>query len=162
MTLELSMTNNDILRRIRYIFDLDDANMISIFGLAKRSVTRSEISDWLKKDDDPAFKTCHDLELATFLNGFIVEKRGRSDAPERAPEERLTNNIILTKLKIALALKSEDMVEILALADFPVRKPELTAFFRKPGHKHYRQCQDQLLRNFLRGVQLKYRPHRPE
>lgn len=152
------MDNNDILRRIRYVFDLGDSKMISIFALAGREVTRAEVSDWLKKEDDPAFQACPDVELATFLNGFIIERRGPSDGPPRAPETRLTNNIILTKLKIALALKSDDMIEILDLMGFRVSKHELTALSRKPGHKHFRECQDQLLRNFLQGMQRKYRP----
>ena len=49
------MTNNDILRRIRYTFDFDDAKMISIFGLAEQKVTREEISNWLKKVFTPFF-----------------------------------------------------------------------------------------------------------
>ncbi len=98
------------------------------------------------------------MELATFLNGFISHRRGKSDGPARTPERELSNNIILTKLKIALALKSDDMIEILALAGFAVSTHELTALARKPGHKHFRPCRDQLLRNFLQGLQLKYRP----
>ncbi len=152
------MNNNDILRRIRYVFDFGDTEMIAIFAHADRVVTRAEVSDWLKRDDDPAFQAFTDPDLATFLNGLIIEKRGKSDGPPRAPETRLTNNIILTKLKIALALKSDDMIAILALAEFPVSKHELTALSRKPGHKHFRECQDQLLRNFLQGMQRKYRP----
>ena len=61
------------------------------------------------------------------------------------------------KLKIALNLREEDVIRIMELADFVVSKPELSAFFRKSGHKHYRVCKDQILRNFLHGVQLEYR-----
>jgi uncharacterized protein YehS (DUF1456 family) len=151
------MTNNDILRRIRYIFDLSDSSMIAIFGLADCQVTREQISDWLKKDDDPAYQRCSDTKFAIFLNGLINDKRGKREGAQPAPEKRLNNNIIFVKLKIALNLKAEDILEIMALADFPLGKHELSAFFRKPGHKHYRVCQDQILRNFLKGMQLKYR-----
>ena len=151
------MTNNDILRRIRYIFDLSDSEMIAIFGLADDQVTREQISDWLKKDDDPAYQKCSDTKFAIFLNGLINDKRGKREGVQPAPEKRLNNNIIFVKLKIALNLKAEDILEIMALADFPIGKHELSAFFRKPGHKHYRECQDQILRNFLKGVQLKFR-----
>lgn len=151
------MTNNDVLRRIRYIFDLGDSQMIAIFGQADDEVTREEISDWLKKDDDPAFKNCSDTKLASFLNGFINEKRGKREGEQPKPEKRLNNNIIFTKLKIALNLKAEEVIEILALAGFHIGKHELSAFFRRPDHKHYRECKDQILRNFLKGVQLKYR-----
>ena len=67
------MTNNGILRRIRYVFDFDDAKMIAIFGSGGSEVTRAQISDWLKKDDDPAYQNCGDTLLATFLNGLINE-----------------------------------------------------------------------------------------
>lgn len=152
------MTNNDILRRIRYIFDFNDAEMIAIFALADQLVTREQISNWLKKDDDPEYQSCSDSELAIFLNGLINHKRGKKDGPQHEAESQLNNNIIFRKLKIALDLKNEDILEILGLADLRISKHELSAFFRKPDHKHYRVCKDQILRNFLKGVQLKYRP----
>jgi uncharacterized protein YehS (DUF1456 family) len=151
------MTNNDILRRIRYIFDFGDSKMMTIFGLAEYEVTRAQISDWLKKDDDPAYQACNDKLMATFLNGLIIDMRGRKEGAIPKPEERLTNNIIFMKLKIALNLKAEEVMQILDLAEFQLSKHELSAFFRKPGHKHYRDCKDQVFRNFLKGLQLKYR-----
>jgi uncharacterized protein YehS (DUF1456 family) len=151
------VTNNDILRRVRYTFDYSDSKMIAIFALANHQVTREQISNWLKKDDDPAYQNCSDTVLATFLNGLINDKRGKKEGAQPEPEKRLTNNIIFTKLKIALNLKGEDILEILALNGFRISKHELSAFFRKPGHKHYRECKDQCLRSFLKGVQLKYR-----
>lgn len=150
------MTNNDILRRIRYTFDFNDSKMIAIFGLAGLEVTREQISDWLKKDDDPAYKRCNDTQMATFLNGLINEKRGKKEGPQPEPEHVLTNNIMFKKLKIALNLKDDDILSLLELAEFRLGRHELSAFFRKPGHKHYRECKDQVLRNFLKGMQLKY------
>jgi len=151
------MTNNDVLRRIRYTFNIDDARMMAIFAHAGLEVTRAEISDWLKKDDDPDYKNCSDQQLATFLNGLIVEKRGKKDGPQPEPEKTLNNNIIFRKLKIALNLQAEDVIKMVNQADFRISKHELSAFFRKPGHKHYRECKDQVLRYFLKGMQLKYR-----
>lgn len=151
------MNQNDILRRVRFILDLDDSKMISVFSQGGTEVTRAQVSDWLKKDDDPAFQQATDLELATFLNGLIVEKRGKRDGPQPEPEKHLTNNMIFMKLKIALNLKAEDTLAILALSDFKISKHELSAFFRKPEHKHFRACKDQVLRNFLKGMQLQYR-----
>ena len=151
------MTNNDILRRIRYTFDFNDSKMIAIFGLADHQVTREQISGWLKKDDDPAFQECSDAQLAIFLNGLINDRRGKKEGARPEPEQRLTNNIIFRKLKIALDLKADDILQILDLADVRISKHELSAFFRKPGHKHYRDCKDQVFRNFLNGIQLKYR-----
>ena len=149
---------NDILRRIRYAFDFDDSKMIALFGSADYQVTRAQISDWLKKDDDPAFQELSDTQLAIFLNGLINHKRGKKEGPQPVPETRLTNNMIFMKLKIALNLKAEDVLGVLALADLRISKHELSAFFRKPDNKHYRECKDQILRNFLKGLQLKYRP----
>jgi uncharacterized protein YehS (DUF1456 family) len=151
------MTNNDVLRRIRYTFNFDDSKVIAIFALAGLEVTRAEISDWLKKDDDPDYKNCGDLQLATFLNGLIIEKRGKKDGPQPEPEKTLNNNIIFRKLKIALNLQADDVIAMINKADFRISKHELSAFFRKPGHKHYRECKDQVLRYFLKGMQLKYR-----
>ena len=153
------MTNNDVFRRVRYIFDFGDAEVISIFALADLKVTREEISDWLKKDDDPAIKTLTDRQLATFLNGLINHKRGKKQGDQPAPEKKLSNNIIFRKIKIALNLQAEEVLGILQLADLRISSHELSAFFRKEGHKHYRQCKDQVLRNFLQGLQLKYRPN---
>ena len=61
------------------------------------------------------------------------------------------------KLKIAFNLKADETLALLALNDLEISKHELSAFFRKPGHKHHRACKDQVLRNFLQGLQLKYR-----
>ena len=152
------MTNNDILRRIRYVFDFNDTKMITIFGLADHKVTREQISAWLKKDDDPDYKTCSDTQLAIFLNGLINHKRGKKDGPQPTPEKKLNNNIIFRKLKIALNLKEEETLALLKLADLSISKHELSAFFRREDHKHYRVCKDQILRNFIKGMQLKYRP----
>lgn len=150
------MTNNDILRRIRYIFDLGDSKMISIFALAELEVTRAQISDWLKKEEDPAYQKCNDTQLATFLNGFIIYRRGKKEGPQPVPEKRLTNNLIFKKLKIALDMKDDDILSVLELAELSLGKHELSAFFRKPGHKHYRECKDQVLRNFIKGLQFKH------
>jgi len=151
------MTNNDILRRIRYCLDYDDSKMMAIFKLADHEVTRAQLSEWLKKDDDPAYQACNDSWLAIFLNGLINEKRGKKPGEQPEPEKRLTNNIIFMKLKIAFNMKAEDVLEILNLVEYRLSKHELSAFFRKSGHKHYRECKDQVLRNFLNGLQVKYR-----
>ncbi len=156
------MTNNDVLRRLRYVFDFDDDKMIKIFGMTGIEVTRAEISDWLKKDDDPAYQRCTDQQMASFLNGLIMDKRGKQDGPQREPERRLGNNLIFMKLKIALNLKAEDVLELLKLGGITLSKHELSAFFRNTSHKHYRECQDQVLRYFLKGIQLKYRDNKDE
>ncbi|WP_421889253.1 DUF1456 family protein [Marinoscillum sp.] len=152
------MDNNDILRRIRFTFDFSDSQMISIFAAADAEVTRAQISDWLKKEDDPDFKQLYDKELAIFLNGLINKKRGKKEGEQPKPEKSLNNNIIFRKLKIALNLKDDDILEVFSLAQLKVGKHEISAIFRKPTQSQYRLCKDQFLRNFLHGLQLKHRP----
>ena len=151
------MTNNDILRRVRYILNYDDTKMIEVFSLAGHQVSRGQVGDWLKKDDDPTYHGCSDKSLAVFLNGLINTMRGKKEGPQPEPERRLTNNIIFMKIKIAFDLKAEDVLAILDLVDVHISKHELSALFRKPGHKHFRECKDQILRNFLMGLQIRYR-----
>ncbi|MCW8918323.1 MAG: DUF1456 family protein [Gammaproteobacteria bacterium] len=152
------MNNNDVLRRLRYTFDFDDSKMMALFSLAEAPATRAQISAWLKREDDPAFDSCSDSELASFLNGLIIDRRGKREGPPAVAEKRLTNNDIFRKLKIALDLKSEEILTLLATVDVPLSTHELSAFFRKSGHKHYRECKDQVLRNFIHAIQRKYRP----
>ena len=151
------MSNNDILRIIRYTFDFNDATMIEIFSLGEMAVNRSDVSNWLKKEDAPEFQPINDFKLATFLNGLIILKRGKKPGENPQPEKSLTNNIILRKLKIAMDLKDDDVLELLSKAGKHISKHELSAFFRKPGQRQFRPCLDQVLRNFLYGLQLKYR-----
>ncbi len=151
------MNNNDILRRLRYAFDFNDEKMIEIFALANQKVSRGEVKDYLRKDDDPLLVSLYDEMLATFLNGLITEMRGKKDGPLPVPEKRLNNNLVFRKLKIALNLKDDDVLELLRIADFRFGKHELSALFRKPGHSQYRVCKDQVLRYFLQGIQLRNR-----
>ncbi|MBX0331741.1 DUF1456 family protein [Pontibacter sp. HSC-14F20] len=152
------MKNNDILRRLRYTFDFNDAKLMELFKSGGEQVTRAEIIELMKKEDEPGFKEMSDLHLAAFLNGFITEKRGKKEGEQPKPENKLNNNIILRKLKIALNLIDEDILDILELVKFRLSKHELSAFFRKSDHQHYRPLQDQILRNFLHGLQLKHKP----
>lgn len=151
------MDNNDVLRKIRYIFDYDDYKMIEIFGLADLKVNRADISHWLKKDSDPAFQELSDFKLALFLNGLIIKKRGKREGPQAIPEMHLNNNIVLRKLKIALDLKTDDILIIFKSIRKKISEHELSAFLRNPNHRKYRDCNDQYLRNFLSGIMFKHR-----
>jgi uncharacterized protein YehS (DUF1456 family) len=151
------MSNNDILRSLRYTFDFGDDKMMNLFEQGGQPVTRAQVSSWLKKDDDPDFLPLYDKDLAAFLNGLITDKRGSKDGQTPAPEKSLNNNTIFRKLKIALAMKDEDILDILGLADFRFSKHELSALFRNPSQSQFRPCKDQVLRNFLRGLQIKHR-----
>jgi uncharacterized protein YehS (DUF1456 family) len=136
--------------------------MMALFKLAGYHVTREQVCNWLKKDDDPALENCTDTQLAIFLNGLINDKRGKKEGPQAEAEKRLNNNLVLWKLKIALNLTGEEILKIIDLAGLRVSQHELSAFFRRPDHSHYRPCKDQVLRNFLKGLQLRYRPQGAE
>ncbi len=148
------MTHNDVLKKLRYTFDYNDQEMINLFASGGKIVTRAEVSNWLKKDDDEDYKSLQDIDLAIFLNGFIIDKRGKKDDTTPVPEKELNNNIVFRKIKIALNLTDDAIIEVFDKAELKVSKSELSALFRKPDHKHYRPCKDQFLRNFLMGLQL--------
>ena len=152
------MTNNDVIRRIRYTLNLKDKQIQSIFAHVEQLVTLEQVQTWLLKDEDEKFTAISDQSLAHFLNGLIIEKRGKKDGVMPTAEKELNNNLILLKLKIAFNLQAEDMMAVLKKAEFTISKPELSAFFRKPDHKHFRHCKAQLLRKFLTGLQQTYRP----
>lgn len=64
----------------------------------------------------------------------------------------MTNNDILKKLRVALKLRDDEIVEILGLMDFRVSKSEVGNFCRKEDHPKYVEMKDQFLRNFLNGL----------
>lgn len=152
------MTNNDILRRLRFTFDLNDNKMMALFQEGGVTASRAQVSDWLKQEDDEAYLRLDDHKFASFLNGFITSRRGKKEGPPPVAERQVNNNIIFRKLRIALDFKEDDVLRALQLVNFRLSSSELSAFFRKPTHKHYRECQDQILRNFLHGIQLTFRP----
>lgn len=154
------MINNDVLRSIRYMLDLSDIKVVEIAKLADPAfpLEKADVQAFLRKDDDPDYADCRDSVLAHFLDGLVIHRRGRDDSlPPRPVEKRITNNVVLKKLRVAFELKDVDMHQVFEAAGFPISKPELTALFRQPGHPNYRPCGDQLLRNFLKGLTLRVR-----
>lgn len=153
------MTNNDILRRLRFILNIKDTKIIKILALVNYQIPLPRVVSWLKKDDDADFTECNDKDFMAFLDGLIIEKRGKREdsGPKKpAPVQIMSNNLIFLKLKIAFDLKSDDVLDLMELSKFNISSSELSAFFRKKTHRHYRVCKDQILRKFLKGLQLKY------
>ena len=148
------MINNDVLRRLRYALDLNDAAMIEVFALGAATVSPDELTALLLKEEQDGFVELDDERLDAFLDGLITSRRGKREGPtpEKELPVRLTNNAILRKLKIALNFKEDQMIEVFQLADFRISRGELSAFFRQRGHKNYRDCGDQAVRNFLVGL----------
>ncbi|MEH7009268.1 DUF1456 family protein [Neobacillus niacini] len=173
------MENNDILIRLRYALDIKNTDMVEIFKLGGIDVTKDDVLKILTKpkdsyededdyyDDlteDEEYIKCTNSMVESFLNGFITFKRGKqeprpgqSDMQVTAKSKESVNNMLLKKLKIALALTSEDMLDIFEKAGITVTKGELSAILRKEGHKNYKQCLDKYARNFLKGLAIVYR-----
>ncbi|KGQ13980.1 Uncharacterized protein yehS [Beauveria bassiana D1-5] len=148
---------------VRYMLNLNNDGIVKILALTGTDVPAEQIVPWLKKEDEEGFKACPDLIMANFLNGLIYFKRGKDESkPEPKLERRMTNNIILKKLRIAFELKSDDVLEILTAQQFRISMPEITAMMRNPDHKNYRECGDQFLRYFLRGLTQRLKPAKAE
>ena len=126
---------------------------MDLFALAEHTVTKAQVNTWLKKEEDPEMVEISDRDLAVFLNGLIIDKRGRREGPLPEPEDPLTNNMIFKKIQIAMNLSSDDIIAKFKAIDKTLSKHELSAFFRKPNHKSYRYCMDQYLRNFIHALQ---------
>jgi len=152
--------NNDVLRSVRYMLDLSDSAVIEITRLADAgfAIEQTQVQAFLKKEDDAGYVECSDRMLAHFLDGLVFHYRGRDESlPSRPVGTRVTNNLVLKKLRVAFELKDVDMHQAFQDAGFPVTKPELSALFRQPDHRNFRQCGDQMLRNFLKGLTLRRR-----
>ena len=154
------MINNDVLRSIRYMLDLSDNKVIEIIRLAdpEFAIEKEDVRAFLLREDEPGYLACTDRVMAHFLDGLVIHRRGRDESlPPRPVEKRINNNVVLKKLRVAFQLTDVDMHKAFADAGFPVSKPELSALFRQHGHKNFRLCGDQLLRNFLKGLTLRVR-----
>ncbi|ANI28581.1 hypothetical protein PL78_01855 [Yersinia entomophaga] len=152
------MINNDVLRSVRYMLNVNDAKIVEIIKLTDFEVNSADVVNFLKKEDEAGYQNCPDEVMAHFLNGLIFFKRGKDDKfPAPSIEARITNNIVLKKLRVAFELKDTDMHDIFTSVDFPVSKPELNALFRKDDSKNFRPCGDQVLRYFLKGLTLRVR-----
>lgn len=155
------MINNDVLRSIRYMLDLSEQRLVDIAKLsnAELALDKTTVQAMLLRDDEPDYFECDDAVLAHVLDGLVLHRRGPpNDGAARPVEKRVTNNVVLKKLRVAFELKDVDMHEIFDEAGHPVSKPELSALFRQADHKNYRPCGDQLLRHFLKGLTIRLRP----
>jgi len=155
------MTGNDLLRRLRYALNLSTEGITEIFRLVQVDIPPVDVLKLLKKEEEPGFVSCDDSRLNRFLDGLIISRRGAVEG--KAPRDSqegvvLTNNLILRKLRIALQLQDEAMLAIFRAAGIGISKPELSALFRASDHRNYKECGDQLLRNFVKGLTLHYQP----
>ena len=153
------MTNNDVLRRLRYALNLPDGLGLKMLSLGGAEVPESDWKAWLRKEEEPGYQACQDSSLMAFLDGLILLRRGpKPGEPSAAEASRLTNNLILKKLRVALSWQEADLLAVVAAGGMTVSRNELSALFRKPGQKNFKPCGDQLLRAVLTGMVGQGRP----
>lgn len=166
------MDNNCILIKLKHALDISNTDMAEIFRLGGVELSNEEVQKMLieskesqSDEDDGHDETeentkCKNSELESFLNGFIIFKRGEKESKPGQPEipalsingNKNINNIMLKKLKIALSLSSQDMLDIFEQTKDTLTKADLSDIFRKEGHKHYKKCDDIHAMNFLEGL----------
>ncbi|MEY8353866.1 DUF1456 family protein [Lachnospiraceae bacterium 54-53] len=172
------MNNNDILIRLRYALDIKDTDMMEIFKLGGIIVTKDELQKMLLKSEDNRnidsedgfienedVEKCNNHMLESFLNGFIVFKRGKQESKPGELKKQLymmkdnkaINNVLLKKVKIALSLTGGDMLDILKDAGVNLSNSELSAVLRREGQRNYKECGDRYARSFLKGLAIRYR-----
>ena len=152
------MTHNLVIRSLRYTINVSDKKLLEIFSLSGLTLPLNTIENFLKDEEDASYIECDDEAMAHFLDGLIFFKRGKDESKPRFPFEfPIDNNIILKKLKVAFNLKEPDMHEVLEMGGYPVGRSELSALLRKRGQPNYRECGDQVLRYFLKGLKVRFR-----
>lgn len=151
------MTNNDILKRLRYALNYNNITMIAIFKHADVDMTQARLDAMMKPEEEEGYEPCKRTLLGLFLDGLIIHKRGVQQQTGKPPVKKnlpLTNNVILRKLKIAMSFKDDDMVEVMTLAGDSVSKAEISALFQAQDHNNFKECHDQFLRTFIKGLTL--------
>ena len=156
------MESNLLLRRLRYALSLRNRDVQDMMALGGYKIDDENVRALLQGEGDPDFVVASLEQLNGFLDGLIIHRRGKREvAPGQKPVAPIlatNNNMVLRKLRIAFDLKEQGMLDLLALEGFRLSKAELSALFRKEGHKHFRSCGDQVLRYFLGGLTKRLRP----
>jgi uncharacterized protein YehS (DUF1456 family) len=160
------MKNNEILTRVCHAIDLNTEDMVTIFKHSEFDFTEEDVEmmliDLKEKDDDEDLYPCDFEMLEAFLNGLIIFKRGpRPDNGKNQktvltiPSAQTANNAVLKKLKIALAMNGEDLIDVFKYAGLHLTNGDINPYFRVEGHKHYKRCNDQFLNAFFTGLVAK-------
>ncbi|MCM6765327.1 DUF1456 family protein [Weissella paramesenteroides] len=156
------MHNNDIVRRLQYIFNINSKDMMTIFKLGGLVLDKQTYLAIMAKPDQDSARDAqlsrHDLEK--FMNGLIISQRGYKTNPDGsivAPDYSMQrdndiNNVVIKKIKIAMAYTTEDLLGFWAAADFKVTKGEVGAMLRRKSHPKYLVVGDQFMRKLLMGM----------
>lgn len=153
------MDNNELLRRLRYALQVDDPVAKRIFKQGGLETTVDNVVAWRLKDDDDGYIACPNEAVSAFLAGLIIEKRGAQEGkPVAKPSNaHIENNTVLKLIRIALSMRSDDVLACMIAGGAKLSKSEANALMRKPDSRNYRQCGDQALRQFIKGVALRQR-----
>ena len=161
------MTNNDILKRLRYALDLGDFSVVEMTKRGGREISSLDLTAYYRKEDEEGYRNCSNAVLNSFLDGLILKKRGPRPESQSGVSGEIKNSVkrtavprnndVMKKLKIAFELKDDEIVEIFKSIDFKISKSEINALFRRSNHKNFRECGDQILRNFIQGLTKAYR-----
>jgi len=161
------MNNNDIVRRIRFIFNIKNEDMRRIFELGDLPINGDRYRAIMTKQpiEAPRDEYLKRTELERFMNGLIISQRGiKKDADGQiiAPDFSMQrdndiNNVVIKKLKIAMTYTNEDLMAFWEAADFTVSKGEVGAMLRRKGHPKYLVAGDQFMRKLLAGMAATFR-----
>lgn len=151
------MRTNDIFRKLVQCLPLTVEQVQAIFAVADIDLSDKEVANLLKTDYQPGFEAMPEYILVIFMNNLIDQKRGRkADAQPEIVEKhhKISNNDVLKKLRIAFNLHEQQVRDALKLVTIELTKSDLSALFRKPGHVHYKACDDGLVLDFIEGLGL--------
>ncbi len=151
------MRTNDIFRKITQCLQLDSLQIQQLLAMSAIDLSDKEITNLLKTDYQPGFEPLPEYVLLIFLNNLIEQKRGKkNDAEPEAIQKhaKVSNNEVLKKLRIAYNLQEQQVRTALKLVTIELTKSDLAALFRKPGHVHFKACDDELLLDFIEGLGL--------
>jgi len=152
------MTNNEVMRSVRYALELKNREVVAMIKAGDMELSVLDVVALLKDEEEEGFLECPAETMHAFLDGLIYECRGPRDGPaKKFSTATINNNMILRKLRIAFEMRDVDVVDTLKGVGFSVSKSEITALFRAPNHRHYMECGDQFLRNFLKGLTRRFR-----
>ena len=150
------MKNNEIIKRLRFILDVEDAVLVDCFTAGGITITLDRVAGFACAADDKNYQECTDEEMSGFLDGLIIHRRGPPKNGVRNPVA-LNNNVKMKKIRIALELEARDLDNAFMLSDCELSPHEISSLFRKPGTKHYVECTDHLFERFLSGLSLYFR-----
>jgi uncharacterized protein YehS (DUF1456 family) len=154
------MTNNEVMKSVRYTLQIKNKEVLQRIGSGGVELTILEVVALFKDEAEEGYHGCSAKTLHAFLDGLILQRRGPSSGPaKKFPTSKIDNNTILRKLRIGFEMRDTDIIATLENAGLRISKSEVSALFRAPSHKHFKQCGDQFLRNFLKGLTHRFHPN---